>query len=133
MNNQIINEIKQLMIEFHNQIPNVNSISWHTWTNDVRENGNPYYQRFYDLLNQLPEDILRKIYSNFRRLPPTIIFKDIADKFVIFHKKNTGIKIKISAYNMDLNLITHLLTYAIVIEVVVKNYFDRIYERFGWN
>lgn len=133
MNNQIeqvTHQIKQLMIEFHGQIPNVNSISWYKWTNHILENGNPYYQAFYNLLNQLSEATLRQFYKNLRK-PPTIIFTDIAKKFVIYHKKNTGVNIKVGA-NMSLNLIISLLAYTLVCEVVVQNYFTRIDERFGW-
>ena len=124
-------QIRQLMEEFHNQIPNVETIRWNTWTNNILNDGNPYLQRFIDLLSQFSEDDLRKIYKKFRSKPPTVIFKDIADKFVKFYTHNTGVKPVISS-DLNLNLIIQLLAYALVVEAVVPNYFDRIDERFGW-
>ncbi len=58
-------DVKNLMIEFRNQIPNINSLSWHQWTKIILENGTPYYQHFYNLLSQFPENVLRQIYKNF--------------------------------------------------------------------
>ncbi len=127
MNQQIV----QLMNGFRNQIPNAQSISWNAWTNDMLNNGNPYYQQFINLLNQLPENNLRTIYKNFRSKPPTIIYKDIADKFVKFYTNNNGITPILNA-NPSLNLIIELLAYTLVVEAVIPNYFDRIDERFGW-
>lgn len=65
MYNHIIYDIKQLMIQYKGQIPNVNSISWYKWTKHIVENGNPYYQPFINLLNQLPEATLRPRFINF--------------------------------------------------------------------
>lgn len=132
MNDQIIHEIKQLMVQYKNQIPNVDNIPWHEWTRTILDHDTPYYQLFKNLLYQLDVKTINKIYTNFIKTPPTIVFKDIADKFIIYYEKLYGFAGKINA-GLNTNMIINLLSYALVVEVVVPDYFDRIDERFGWN
>ena len=107
--------------------------NWHQWTDIVNSEGNPFYQQFVELFEQLPENKIKSIYKKFRTKPPTIFFKDIADQFKIFEKRRTGVKpIMTKSDNMSSELIIKFLAYTIIIEAPVDNYFDRIKGFFGW-
>lgn len=130
MSNSSIPQIKELMLEYYNQVPN-RIMSWYNYTAEIYNNDTLYYQQFYDILSNMDETELKIIYKKFRTKPPTIIFKDIIKKFIVFDEKKIGVK-PIITIKMDVEIIKRLLAYTIIIEAVVPNYIDRINELFGW-
>jgi hypothetical protein len=127
----MVESIKQLMVEFREQVLVHNSISWYAWVKKIQTEGSPYYQEFCSKLADLDEMELKSIYTKFRTCPPTIIFDDIVKKFKIFYKSLYGVEPIIGA-KPNLNTIIKLLGYTLVVEVVVPDYLVRINTHFGW-
>lgn len=143
----MVESIKQLMVEFQEQIPNRESTGWDQWAKYIRtvgtlsENstnfsdgqpkGTPYYEEFCTRLSELDEHTLKSTYTKFRTCPPTIIFDDIVKKFKVFYKSLYGSDVTISQ-KMNLDTIIKLLGYTLIVEAVVPDYLTRIDTRFGW-
>lgn len=128
--NSIISNIILMMEDFLNQSDK--NINWYEYSNLININSSPYIQKFKNELYKLSESTLRDIYKNFRKTPPTTIFTDISEQFVKYYKNIYNRKIKMLATNMELDVIVEFLSYALVIEVVVHEYINRINKHFGW-
>ncbi len=133
--------ITDVMMAYLNQMPALDSkgYKWnfYSWAKKIntKNDNNPFFQQFYDLLSDLPEEQLINMYKNSLSYSG-LLTKDLIDKFVEYSKNNNQtINPKILKTNLkNIEIIKAYLSYILVVEVVTGQdfYFNTIANLFGW-
>lgn len=131
--------ITSLMTTYLNQMPPppppFSRWRFPNWAKHIRDNDNPFFQQFYDVLSELPDVQLIEMYKNSLKYSP-LILGDLVRNFVDY-SNNHGQKINaiiLKKTLKNIEIIKAFLTYMLLVEVSVgqDNYFNRIAELFGW-